>query len=437
MKDLNVKTRNTIFRIIVILLLVPLVLGPFKFLKLAPLKGAIAQPEEKKFSIKDWFSCDYQVLMEKYVNETFGFRNFFIRINNQIAYSLFDKANANGVIYGKNNYMFEENYIKAYYGKDFIGNDSIKNRLLKLKFLQDTLHKLNKNIIIVFAAGKGSYYPEYFPDKYKTEKKITNYECYLDNSRKLGIDYIDFNQHFLNLKKTSEYPLYPQYGIHWSIYGAWLAADSIIHYIENVRKIKMPYFKCNSVEWAQPRSTDYDIGDGMNLLFHLRSFKMAYPQMELITDVKKVKPSLLVISDSFYWLLFGSGFTAAFGANQFWYYNNQIYPSDNQEQIQANQLNTKEEILKYDVIIIMATEATLPGLGWGFIENLYNEFKGIAPKPKYNAAFMKKVNELIVYIRTDNKWYKAIVEKAKTHNIPVDSMLKLDAIFQVEQANKK
>jgi hypothetical protein len=376
MRDSSHQIQICLVIIILMVLIVPIILGTLK-IKPLPLKGAISQVENKKINIKEWFTGDYQIQKETYLNESFGFRSFFIRINNQIAFSLFNQVKAKDVIIGKNNYLFEENYLKAYYGKDFIGIDSITHRLQRFKFIQDTLLKLNKNIFLVFAAGKGSFYPEYFPDHVKCVKGPTNYDFYIKIAHELGINYIDFNKYFIDNKYKSKYPLYPKYGIHWSIYGSWIAGDSIISYIENMRNIDMANFLCKNIIFSQPKGTDYDIGDGLNLLFHLRSFKMAYPQMDLITDSSKVKPSLLAVSDSFYWLLFGSGFTNAFGENQFWFYNKEVYPGNSQGAIAIDQIDVKEEILKKDIIIIMATEATLSSLGWGFIENTYNIFKGL------------------------------------------------------------
>lgn len=51
--------------------------------------------------------------------------------------------------------------------------------------------------------------------------------------------------------------------------------------------------------------------------------------------------------------------------------------------------------------------------------------------------FTKKVEGLINYIKTDKNWYNAIKEKALKKNIPIDSMLLLDATWQVEQDSKK
>lgn len=389
MKNLSTKIRITLFLLLLMFLILPFFQAKFKFINVTPLSGAINQPEKEYFSIKNWFTSDYQVKEEKYLNETFGFRNLFIRINNQIAFNLFNKAKANGVIIGKNNYLYEVNYIKAYYGIDFIGIDSITHRMKKLKYLQDTLTKLNKTIIIVFAAGKGSFYPEYFPKKYIREKGKTNYEYHIKLAKELGLNYIDFNKYFIENKNTSKYPLYPKYGIHWSHYGMCLAADSIIRYLEKIRNIDIPNIYWNSIELAEAKESDYDIADGMNLMFKLKSLKMAYPLVQIQSDSGKIKPSVLVISDSFYWGLFNLGIINAFSNSHFWFYNHQIYPDSYQSLKLTSQVNLREEIAKHDIIILMATEATLPNLGWGFIENMYGLFKRVDKNSTFNTEFQK------------------------------------------------
>ena len=437
MKNLSMKARRFLFISLLFLLIVPGIQNVFPFIELAPLKGAISQPEKKSFTIKEWFSGDYQMVEEKYINETFGFRSLFVRIDNQIAFSLFKRAKANGVIIGKNNYLFEENYIKAYNGTDFIGTDSISLRMQKLKFIGDTLAKLNKNIIIVFAAGKGSYYPEYFPEKLKMKPGKTNYEYYTKSAKDLGIYYIDFNKYFVDNKHKSKYPLYPQYGIHWSNYGMCIAADSIIRYIEKIRNIDLPNLYWTKVDLAEAKESDYDIADGLNIKFKLRSFKMGYPRIQFESESGKTKPSVLVISDSYYWGMYGFGITKAFSNSHFWYYNKQIYPESFEKTVETTGINLKDEIARYDVIIIMATEATLPKLGWGFIENLSDFFRGINSNSENDAEFQQKVNNLQNYIKTDKNWMAQIKEKAASRKITVDSMITLDAIYQIKQEEKK
>ncbi len=429
--------RSAIFYTLMVLLFVPLIQGTLKVVKIKPLQGAITDLDAPTFKFSDWFSSHYQQKEEEYLNEAFGFRPFFVRLNNQLAYSLFDVAKANGVIVGKEGYLYEENYIKAYYGSDFIGEDSIQHRLERLRFVQDTLAKLNKSIMLVIAAGKGSFFPEYFPDSCHRPQGPTNVEYHAKLAQQLGVNCIDFNQYFLKLKGKSEYPLYPIHGIHWSYYGACLAADSIIRYMEAIQGIDMPNLYWNSVEMHLPQKGDSDLGDGLNILFNPSSKQLAYPNVQVESDSGKVKPNVLVVSDSFYWLMYNFGIANAFATNHFWYYNNQVYPDSFQASVDVSKLDLAAEIDKHDIFMVMATEATIPNLGWGFIENLYFHFKGIKRTQGRSPDFLKRLEAFKAYIKADAGWMAGIVKRAEKSNLSVDSVIAIDAIWQVEQQLKK
>ena len=198
-------------------LFLPLIQTKLNIFELSPLKGDVRYPAQAQFSISDWFSSKYQEEKETYLNSMFGFRSTCVRVNNQIAYSFFKKANANGVIIGKDNYLYEESYLNSYNGSDFLGQDSINHTLNRLKYLTDTLKKLNKQLIVVFAAGKASFYPEYIPDSYlKSNVDNTNYKALSIGAKNIGLNVIDFNAWFVKNKSISKYPLYPKHGIHWS-----------------------------------------------------------------------------------------------------------------------------------------------------------------------------------------------------------------------------
>jgi hypothetical protein len=420
------------------MMFLPMIQEKLHLKKEYPLKGDIRLPENIEFDKEDWFSGYYQEEKEKYINSAFGFRNQFVKLNNQIAYSMFRKAKANGVIIGKETYLYEQSYINAYTGTDFLGKDSIDHTIGRLKFISDTLNKLGKQLLVVFAAGKASFYPEYIPDKYLPVRGPTNYQYMSDEAKKANLNVIDFNKWFVDNKHTSKYPLYPQHGVHWSTYGTALAADSLIRKIEDLRHIDAPELAFDGVVMEQPHDVDYDIADGMNLLFRFKSFDVAYPRMLPVNTNGKTRPKVLVISDSFYWGMYGLGIANCFQDDHFWYYNRQIFPESSSKELLVENVDLGEELAKHDVFVIMATEATLRKISWGFIENAELYYKGLASKNNapVDAAYQKKVTDLVNYIRTDEKWFSDTKKRARERGVSLDSMLVLEARWNIDHQGK-
>lgn len=361
---------------ILAVLLLPFIQGTFNLFKIRGLKGDIELAPNANFDFTAIYTSSYQQKKEKYLNDHFGFRNDAVRLRNQLYFSLFNKAKAKGVIIGKDYYLYEENYIKAYFGSDFIGEDSIKKRLQKLKFVQNALEKKGKTLLFIIAPGKGSFYPEYFPDEFKTYKKsTTNYEVYSKYLHDLNINNIDFNGYFIQQKNKSEYLLYPKYGIHWSHYGSCLAADSIIRFIEKIRNIDLRNLTWKKVNIENAHDIDVDIAKGMNLLYDTKFEKMAYPLIDETNDANYAKPHLALIGDSFHWTLIDVGFLKSFANFNYWYYNKEVYHSKYEEPTSIEKIDFKKQIETNDIFIILSTDANLPNAGWGFIEQAYSQLQ--------------------------------------------------------------
>jgi len=141
------------------------------FIKEKPLYGSFKTYKKPHISIEGWLKSSFQEDYDAYYNNNFRFRNTFVRVYNQIQYSLFNKTSAKEVLIGKKNYLYERGYIVDYMGYNFIGEDKITKRLQKIKNIQEELKLDGINLIVAFAPGKASYYPEYFPARYDTSKK--------------------------------------------------------------------------------------------------------------------------------------------------------------------------------------------------------------------------------------------------------------------------
>ncbi len=369
--------KKTLVVFIVLFLFIPLLRLLLHHESDEDLNGNYVKANYPILTYESLFDLSYQGTFETYVNENIGFRNSAIPIYNQFFFSFFNEAKANGVIVGKDNYLFELNYIKAFNGQDFVGEDKIKQWVRKTKFIQEKLLTKNIYLIIILAPGKGSFYSEFIPNSYLVERPSeTNYEALRRNFKLEKISFLDFKDWFKSIKTNSIAPLFTKTGIHWSKYGEVLAADSILKYIDNLTVQEMPKLTVNKLEWSKiPRDTDNDCEKSMNLLFPIENHQYAYPIFNFERDSNYNYPKVLTIADSYFWGMFNFNLSNfGFNKGQFWYYNKQIFPDSYNKEKNVDDINVIEEVEKNNFIIIMSTDANLYDFSFGFIDLLYSEY---------------------------------------------------------------
>ncbi|CAN5361862.1 sugar O-acetyltransferase [soil metagenome] len=369
--------KKYLFVLILLVFLIPGILQRFPVVTSSPLFGAFAVAEIPSFDWSSWFSGDFQSKFDKGIEQNIGLRNSFIRLHNQINYSLFNLASAKSVAVCKDGFLIEDGYINSALGNDGVNEGAIQLKIERAKFVQQELEKRGKHLLILFVPGKASFYPEYIPSHYHPEnKKTTNYDVYSKLLPKSGLHYIDLKGYFLKMKDTSPYPLYPKQGTHWSNYGATLAMDSIINYIKYDFKINVPTMSIKEIETPDTlRDTDYDIGTGMNLMFKIPHSQMGYAKINFESDSGKTRPNVLTIGDSYFWTMLGLGLNEhVFKNNAFWYYNKIAYVAPYSER-PVSDFNFREEVEKQDIIILLQTEAYYNNVGMGFIESAYSMYK--------------------------------------------------------------
>ena len=338
--------------VILLMLFAPIVQDRYRLIMPFPLKGVAEDYKDVSFDKNSWWDGTYSRKKEDYISHNFGLRDYLIRLYNQLSFDLWKTSNTMDVVIGKENYLYEKGYIDAFFGVDFIGHDSIAISAYKLKMIQDTLAKLNKTLLIILAPGKGDFFPEYIPEKYFKRKMVTNFEVYKNELEKNSVNFIDFNSWFIKNKFKATYPLFPQCGIHWSLYGSWLAADSVIKKLEAIRNIDLADAKCVFLSYPEEaRFNDYDVGEGLNLLFKVPSYKMAYPFITIEENTKKIRPNALVIGDSFYRLLLNTGIPdKVFNTHTYWYYN-RVTEKQDKSLVGLTGKDLQSEINKEEVII--------------------------------------------------------------------------------------
>lgn len=431
--------KKVLLGLVMVFIFLPLLQHYLHLVKERPLNGAFEDAPEAEFSISSWGEGKFQEDYAAWENQHFGFHNGLIRLHNQLGYSMYRVAYANGVTSGKEDYLYDVKYINAYTGKDFLGEANIRDRLHKARMVQDSLAAKGITLLLVFAPGKASFFPEYLPAG--TEKIVgpTNYEWYKKLAKEDGLNYIDFRAWFEAQKPVSKYPLFPKCGIHWSSYGALLACDSVAGKLAQLRGRPIPRIRIQKITMRDSLGdADFDIGRGMNLLFGPPAPPMAYPQYTFDAPDGKEMPRLLTVGDSYFWTMPAIEIQDnMFKKVDFLYYNREYYPNCRNEQKQmAVEIDYNQVINDHDVIMILCTDANLAEFGWGFIDQAYNIL--VIKNKGRVAEASPEVRKIMDDIRHDPNWFPLEVKKAGDRNISIDSMLFIDAreILKLKERKK-
>ena len=191
----------------VALLFLPMLQILLSFITVAKLGGYEPIPANVEFEKTTWLDGTYQDGKEKYLKTHFGFRNWALRLDHQVAYSVYNKSKVHAVVIGKENYLFDYDYILEHNGKFPVKEFEINTRLNRLVELQDTLKKLGKHLMVVIGPNKADFFPEYLPDEDQIPREglKTNYDYYIKGMRKRNINLVDANGWFLAMKGKTAY----------------------------------------------------------------------------------------------------------------------------------------------------------------------------------------------------------------------------------------
>ncbi len=401
----------------------------FKGVDEKPLHGffidKVEPPELKRFTWDRWFRGEFQQEFMDRMEHHIGFRKSLLRLRNQLDYSLFRICHAEGFIAGKNDYLYEEDYIFEYTGEFFIGEKPLEKKMSRLKNVYDSLKSHHIELIFVFEPGKASVMPEFIPGRYHPRKRtLSNYEWIKTKAVSLGLPFLDLNDYFKLVRDTCRYPVFPKYGMHWSIYGVALAADTLKRYIEQRTSSRLPEIAIERIVLSDTaRLTDNDIGEVLNLCLPLPKTLGAYPVLKIENDPEKRNLSVLVIADSYY-VNFCKGKISdqLFKNQEYWYYNNKLYPyHHNNPPVYVDKSELLSTYKKFDVILLMISEINMHNGFWNFADEAYLAFH---PETRDDKVYNTE-NE----IRNDRNWFRFLVKKAKKQRRPLEEIIRNDAEY--------
>lgn len=410
------KLKHIVFVLFFLVLFVPMLQQLFHVVKEEDLIGVDNAIEHPSLALDIILTGDFQKRLEAALDVNTGFRKTFVRLYNHLNYSIYNISKVGGVIVGENGFLYISSYTNAVNGKDFVGKEYIDLQVQKAIVIRNELKKKNIDLVFAFAPGKGSFHPEYMPSKLKENITVdsTNYVCYVNALSKTNINIIDLKKYFLSIKDTVRHNLFPKLGVHWGEYGAVLAIDTISKYIANMKKIKMQQFQIKNFDPRLDMGTgDYDAAGIMNLLSVLPHEELPYVKISYSKDSAILKPKLLTIADSYFHTIELTNILDSLYSNRkYLLYYKKLIPN-------KDSFNLKNELENYDVILLLATDATLGSFPYGFIDDAYEEY---APKTSAYYSLKNKEFRLFVInaynnIQKSKKWKQQLQKSAKKNNI--------------------
>jgi len=169
------------------------------------------------------------------------------------------------------------------------------------------------------------------------------------------------------------------------------------------------------------KTPDADVEEIMNLYLDIPKDAMPYPTFKYRNSTVS-KPKVLVISDSYYWQVYNQNVAHnLFDWGGFWYYSKTGYKQENSNEIKfsVEQAHFQNELVKQNVIVLLASQATLNYFPFDFDKKAYFEFM-----PQDSLSLNNYYKD---EIRNNAVWYKTIVDKARANSVSEDEQLIKDA----------
>lgn len=331
-------------------------------------------------TVKGILDGSLQESVNSYYAEHLPGRDLMIKLRNQAIFSLFAKSPNENIIIGKDNVLFEKEYVLKY-KKVYppASREFVEDLCTKLTAIQKQLAERGKEMYVFITPTKVRYYEEYVPDRYTLAQYFVddpgNYEIFTEVLKDYpltvydSIAYID--QQLQNQAFPSAYPLYYKTGSHWSWMLSLDVTTDFIRFLNENSRFTFPEseVECHPVD--APLHPDADIFNSLNLLIPPYD---TYYQADLLSQPRTDEgPNLFCRGGSF----MGQTITPMINNGYFHqdtYIENTIIAHDRYSQMENfsdySELDLKHEFDQADIVIFEVNEAHVPVMSFSLIDYL-------------------------------------------------------------------
>ena len=271
------------------------------FLKLVPeptlLEKRALAPYPVLTEAFDVFSDKFTSSLDAYVNDNFGFRKLFIRLNNFLDLKLLGTSSNKRVILGNSDFLFGlpdwDSFIHAHTKHT---DQQVLEAAQKIKALQDRLKLRGIEFLFVMAPNKGTIYKEHFRQRGYFLHPVSEGDRWTKALNAAGVNQLEMVPDILKAK--SERLIYYKGDHHWNKYAGLIATQRISDALALKLGMSPPAL---TVTGAQTDDTEKTGGGSLDELLGVK--KVRVNQQPVFTVSGKLLPPGVVFGDSFvHWL---------------------------------------------------------------------------------------------------------------------------------------
>lgn len=449
-------TKTILFSLTALLLFASMLQKWLNWPRFRALRGVVVEQPMPQLTFDNYRDGSFQQQTEAHLKQHCGCREPLIRLYNQYLWDFYGKTpvTEGQIVFGKDGWIYEPWVVADYYQRQFryYAPDSTQMAALfseeaqRLLRLQQVLENYGTHLFVSMAPAKDLICPEHLPEnqdtRFDNEPKISARFFNEAEYTRLGVNHLNLEQYFLQMKDTADFYLFPQTGTHWSRYAALYGADTLIRYMEHLGNMNIRNLVIGQRELGNARDPDDDLESLLNLIRPLPKPKYWYANVTTDGDTTATKPKVIIIGDSFWWTIAAQlPLPEIFSDIPYWYYNSTVYYYEPYHSV--DELNLAEELKSADFVVLSYCATQQYRMNDGFTQKAL-EALGNSPEPMTldSETFIEReIQKTIAKILASTEWMKMIREKAEQNGMSVEQTLRADAQWvvyhQIEQGNIK
>lgn len=293
------------------------------------LAGVTLPQTSVAWSPSSWLSGKYQSSVTSWFNETFGAREWCIRLNNQLLYSLFRTTTMNGgkLVIGRNDTLFEDSYLLNYGRWAPEPEDArLEQMAVSARRVRDLLAARGVPFLILLTPSKAEFQPDAIPARFLRrlgpQPPPLAIDRFVAALQRQEMEFVDGRSLTRSAQASLARPVFSGTGTHWSKPAAYFTLRALLEKLGQLGGRPWPALEMSAPQ-PSPVSVggDDDLAKLLNLVWEPNSGD--YLQASYATRTTSTPPApLTFVGGSFLWTMLDILKDASYpdGTRTYYYY---------------------------------------------------------------------------------------------------------------------